>query len=113
MNDDYESVGTETRFAAEGYVIALLDRTTGLTNKLTNEFPVARAYACDVRDPADDMGASAAPSLRCLPSQTTKIMRPLLCLAQCPKFGVEIIPLWVKSDLAQRILEETAAQNSL
>ena len=29
----------------------------GLTNKLTNELPVARAYACDVGDPADDMGA--------------------------------------------------------
>jgi hypothetical protein len=28
----------------------------GLTRKLTNE-PVARAYACDVGDPADDMGA--------------------------------------------------------
>jgi hypothetical protein len=29
----------------------------GLTNKLTNELPVARAYACDVGDPADDMVA--------------------------------------------------------
>jgi hypothetical protein len=29
----------------------------GLTNKLTNELPVARAYACDVGDPADEMGA--------------------------------------------------------
>jgi len=45
------------RFAAEGYAVALLARTTGLTRKLTNEFPVARAYACDVGDPADDMGA--------------------------------------------------------
>jgi hypothetical protein len=45
------------RFAAEGYAVALLARTTGLTNKLTNELPVARAYACDVGDPADDMVA--------------------------------------------------------
>jgi hypothetical protein len=35
----------------------LLARTTGLTNKQTNELPVARAYACDVGDPADDMVA--------------------------------------------------------
>jgi NAD(P)-dependent dehydrogenase (short-subunit alcohol dehydrogenase family) len=50
------------RFAAEGYAVALLARTTGLTNKLTNELPVARAYACDVGDPADDMGAQRSVS---------------------------------------------------
>jgi hypothetical protein len=35
----------------------LLDRTTGLTGELANELPVARAYACDMGDPADDMRA--------------------------------------------------------
>jgi NADP-dependent 3-hydroxy acid dehydrogenase YdfG len=45
------------RFAAEGYAVALLARTTGLTSKLANELTVARAYACDVGDPADAMGA--------------------------------------------------------
>jgi hypothetical protein len=34
----------------------IASRTTGLTNKLTNELPVARAYACDVGEPAADMG---------------------------------------------------------
>jgi len=36
---------------------ALLARATGLTSKLANELPVARAYACDVGDPAGDKGA--------------------------------------------------------
>jgi NAD(P)-dependent dehydrogenase (short-subunit alcohol dehydrogenase family) len=45
------------RFAAEGYAVALLARSTGLTSGLAKELPVARAYACDVGDPADDMGA--------------------------------------------------------
>jgi NAD(P)-dependent dehydrogenase (short-subunit alcohol dehydrogenase family) len=40
------------RFGAEGYAVALLARSTGLTSRLANELPVARAYACDVGDPA-------------------------------------------------------------
>ena len=40
------------RFAAEGYAVALLARSTGLTSGLAKELPVARAYACDVGDPA-------------------------------------------------------------
>jgi NAD(P)-dependent dehydrogenase (short-subunit alcohol dehydrogenase family) len=40
------------RFGAEGYAVALLARSTGLTSGLANELPVARAYACDVGDPA-------------------------------------------------------------
>lgn len=40
-----------------GNAVGVLARTTGLTNKLTNEFPVARAYACDAGDPAGGMGA--------------------------------------------------------
>ena len=39
------------RFAAEGYAVALLARSTGLTSRLAKELPVARAYACDVGDP--------------------------------------------------------------
>jgi NAD(P)-dependent dehydrogenase (short-subunit alcohol dehydrogenase family) len=39
------------RFAAEGYAVALLARTTDLTNRLAQELSVARAYACDVGDP--------------------------------------------------------------
>ena len=38
------------RFAAEGYAVALLARTTGLTSRLAKELPLARAYACDVGD---------------------------------------------------------------
>ncbi len=41
----------------EGYAVALLARTTGLTSRLAQELPVARVYACDVGDPAGDMGA--------------------------------------------------------
>jgi hypothetical protein len=40
------------RFAAEGYAVALLARTTGLMSGLAKELPVARAYACDAGDPA-------------------------------------------------------------
>ncbi len=40
------------RFAAEGYAVALLARSSGLTSRLAQELPVARAYACDVGDPA-------------------------------------------------------------
>jgi NAD(P)-dependent dehydrogenase (short-subunit alcohol dehydrogenase family) len=40
------------RFAAEGYAVALLARSTGLTSGLAKELPVARAYACDVGDSA-------------------------------------------------------------
>ena len=39
------------RFAAEGYAVALLARTTGLTSRLAKELPLVRAYACDVGDP--------------------------------------------------------------
>jgi NAD(P)-dependent dehydrogenase (short-subunit alcohol dehydrogenase family) len=40
------------RFVAEGYAVALLARSTGLTSRLAKELPVARAYAWDVGDPA-------------------------------------------------------------
>jgi NAD(P)-dependent dehydrogenase (short-subunit alcohol dehydrogenase family) len=40
------------RFAAEGYALALLARSSGVTSGLAQELPVARAYACDVGDPA-------------------------------------------------------------
>ena len=40
------------RFAAEGYAVALLARSTGLTSRLAKELPLARAYACDVGDRA-------------------------------------------------------------
>jgi NAD(P)-dependent dehydrogenase (short-subunit alcohol dehydrogenase family) len=38
------------RFASEGYSVALLARTTGLTAKLASTLPDARAYRCDVTD---------------------------------------------------------------
>jgi NAD(P)-dependent dehydrogenase (short-subunit alcohol dehydrogenase family) len=38
------------RFAAEGYAVALLARSSGLTSGLASELPLARAYACDVGD---------------------------------------------------------------
>jgi NAD(P)-dependent dehydrogenase (short-subunit alcohol dehydrogenase family) len=40
------------RFAAEGYVVALLARGTSLGAGLAQELDGARAYACDVTDPA-------------------------------------------------------------
>ena len=38
------------RFASEGYAVALLARTTELTEQLASTLPDARAYACDVTD---------------------------------------------------------------
>jgi NAD(P)-dependent dehydrogenase (short-subunit alcohol dehydrogenase family) len=38
------------RFAAEGYAVALLARSQDPTSRLAQEFPVARAYTCDVGD---------------------------------------------------------------
>ena len=38
------------RFTAEGYAVALLARSTGLTSRLAQELPLARAYVCDVGD---------------------------------------------------------------
>jgi NAD(P)-dependent dehydrogenase (short-subunit alcohol dehydrogenase family) len=40
------------RFAAEGYAVALLSRSTDFTGKLASELDGARAYACDVGDAA-------------------------------------------------------------
>ena len=38
------------RFTAEGYAVALLARSTGLTSRVAQELPLARAYVCDVGD---------------------------------------------------------------
>jgi NAD(P)-dependent dehydrogenase (short-subunit alcohol dehydrogenase family) len=38
------------RFAREGYAVALLARSTELTQKIAASLPGARAYACDVGD---------------------------------------------------------------
>jgi NAD(P)-dependent dehydrogenase (short-subunit alcohol dehydrogenase family) len=38
------------RFAAEGYAVALLARSTGLSQELAAELGDARAYACDVAE---------------------------------------------------------------
>jgi NAD(P)-dependent dehydrogenase (short-subunit alcohol dehydrogenase family) len=38
------------RFAAEGYAVGLLARSTELTGQLARSLPFARAYACDVTD---------------------------------------------------------------
>jgi NAD(P)-dependent dehydrogenase (short-subunit alcohol dehydrogenase family) len=48
------------RFAAEGYVVALLARRTDLTRQLASDLPGARAYACDVSDAASVDSAFAA-----------------------------------------------------
>jgi NAD(P)-dependent dehydrogenase (short-subunit alcohol dehydrogenase family) len=40
------------RFAAEGYAVALLSRTTEYSSKLAAEIDSAKAYACDVTDPS-------------------------------------------------------------
>jgi NAD(P)-dependent dehydrogenase (short-subunit alcohol dehydrogenase family) len=40
------------RFAADGYAVALLSRTTEASTALASELPGARAWACDVGDPS-------------------------------------------------------------
>ncbi|QWG11878.1 SDR family NAD(P)-dependent oxidoreductase [Bradyrhizobium sediminis] len=40
------------RFASEGYAVAMLARTTALTEPLAAELPGARSYPCDVTDAA-------------------------------------------------------------
>lgn len=48
------------RFGAEGYQVALLARRTDFTAKLANEIVDAKAYACDVADPASIENTFAA-----------------------------------------------------
>jgi NAD(P)-dependent dehydrogenase (short-subunit alcohol dehydrogenase family) len=50
------------RFAAEGYAVALLARSTELGAKLASTLPDARAYSCDVTDASSV--ASAFDSIR-------------------------------------------------
>lgn len=40
------------RFASEGYAVALLARSTELSERLASSLPEARAYTCDVTDAA-------------------------------------------------------------
>jgi NADP-dependent 3-hydroxy acid dehydrogenase YdfG len=48
------------RFDAEGYAVALLSRSTDLSAELAGELADAKAYACDVTDPAAVESAFAA-----------------------------------------------------
>lgn len=48
------------RFAADGYAVALLARSTDTTKELASELPGARAFACDVSDPASITRAFAS-----------------------------------------------------
>jgi NAD(P)-dependent dehydrogenase (short-subunit alcohol dehydrogenase family) len=48
------------RFAAEGYAVALLARSAGVSAELAKELPGARAYACDVADDASVQRAFAS-----------------------------------------------------
>ncbi len=48
------------RFATEGYAVAMLARTTTLTQRLASTIPGSRAYACDVSDPRSVESAFAA-----------------------------------------------------
>lgn len=41
------------KFDAEGYAVALLARSTDLSERLAGELAEARAYACDATDPED------------------------------------------------------------
>lgn len=47
------------RFAAEGHAVALLARSSTTTTELASALPHARAYACDVGDPASIIRAFA------------------------------------------------------
>lgn len=49
-----------TRFAREGYAVALLARSAGTTRELAASLPGARAYECDVGDAASVARAFAA-----------------------------------------------------
>lgn len=44
-------------FSANGYALALLSRSTGLSSKLAEELGNARAFACDAADPDSLIGA--------------------------------------------------------
>jgi NAD(P)-dependent dehydrogenase (short-subunit alcohol dehydrogenase family) len=44
------------RFAAEGYAVALLARSTAFSEQLAGQLGDARAYACDVADPSSVSG---------------------------------------------------------
>jgi NAD(P)-dependent dehydrogenase (short-subunit alcohol dehydrogenase family) len=48
------------RFAKEGYAVALLARTTAMSESLARSLPDARAYACDVSDAEQVAGVFAA-----------------------------------------------------
>lgn len=48
------------RFAADGYAVALLSRSTQTTQELASELPDARAFACDAADPASIARAFAS-----------------------------------------------------
>lgn len=48
------------RFAAEGFAVALLARSTELTSALAKELPGSRAFTCDVSSEASVVGAFAA-----------------------------------------------------
>ncbi len=48
------------RFAAEGYAVALLARSTDVTAPLAAELAGSRAYACDVAEPASVQAAFAS-----------------------------------------------------
>lgn len=48
------------RFAADGYAVALLSRSTKTTSELARELPDARAFACDVSDAASVASAFSA-----------------------------------------------------
>lgn len=48
------------RFGNDGYAVALLSRSTDLSEKLAAELPEAKAYACDVSEPASIAKAFAS-----------------------------------------------------
>lgn len=47
------------RWAAEGFRVAMLSRSTDLSGRLAEELPGARAYACDAADPESIRGVLA------------------------------------------------------
>ena len=48
------------RFAKEGYRVAMIARSGGVMDALATEIPQARAYRCDVGDPAQIEATFAA-----------------------------------------------------
>jgi NAD(P)-dependent dehydrogenase (short-subunit alcohol dehydrogenase family) len=97
------------RFAAEGYALALLARSSGLTSRLAAELPVARAYACDVGDLAA-MAFAAARSV--IPAMKRRAAGHIIFIgATASRRGGAKTAAFASAKAAQRSLAESLARS--